>query len=256
MLMTLITLSLASCSKETKHQYPSINFIGGNGLTSQDALLKTNQTFKIGINAFTRDESPLYKFKVIRMYENAPYVVIDSVIDIKNFNTIMTLPTAENEATERWIFTMSCADGYTSEISIFIQTSDTLNSMNKVDEYSRQYIVSSFPNENNNILFYIAFGTLLILSFIVYLIFRKNKKEYNVVRVDEMKEELNIIKDRFNRQSELYEYQIKKQEEEIYNLKNGGERKTGLEKIALIGGIIFIVFVLVIVAVKNLYFLF
>jgi hypothetical protein len=128
--------------------------------------------------------------------------------------------------------------------------------MNKVDEYSRQYIVSSFPNENNNILFYIAFGTLLILSFIVYLIFRKNKKEYNVVRVDEMKEELNIIKDRFNRQSELYEYQIKKQEEEIYNLKNDGERKTGLEKIALIGGIIFIVFVLVVVAVKHLYFLF
>jgi succinate dehydrogenase/fumarate reductase-like Fe-S protein len=253
-LMTLITLSLVACSKN-KEQYPSINFIGGNNLTSRDAIFKPNETFKIGINSFTRSDSPLYKFKVTRIYENAPYVVIDSIIDVKNFNTIMTLPSAEKEATERWIFTMSCADGYTSEISMFIQTSDTLTTINKISDYSRQYIIADFSNKNNNIIFYIAFGVVLILAFIVYLIIRKNKKEYNVVDVDKMKDELEIIKNHINKQVDKYESQIKDYQNEIEKLK--GDDKISWEKLALIiGGSILFIFILTIVAINNLYFLF
>lgn len=194
-LITLILLGLNSCSKINK--YPSINFIGGKGIISQDAVLKLNSEFKIGINSYSNSEFKLYKFKLIRVFDNNPQIVIDSILNSNNFNAILNCPTSDKESSERWLFSITTEDGYTSEISVKIISSDTLNIIESDDNIVKKYIIEDLPNDNLKF-YYIIFGLSILLIIIIIkknLIFKKNEiiKEKKINKIDKNKYNLYVI---------------------------------------------------------------
>jgi hypothetical protein len=193
----LFVLLFISCSN-TVNYHPSINFIGGNGLISEDVVLKPNQQFRVGINSFSKGNSNLYNFKVTRIFNNTSEIIVDSIIDNKNFNMIMTCPSAVSEGTERWTFSITCKDGYSSEVSFQIKTSlsDTTQ-INSTQSLIKEYVVLDLPNKisRDDILIYVSLFVLLVFGAIVYFI-RKSKlttKEYVLLKsnyLDDMKKEL------------------------------------------------------------------
>lgn len=184
----LSILLLVSC-KNTINYNPSINFIGGNGLIAEDVILKPNQQFRVGINSFAKGDSKLYNFKVTRISNNTPEIVIDSIIKQQIFNTIMTCPTATSEGTERWTFSITCEDGYSSEVSFLIKTSisDTVK-INSTQSLIKEYKVIDLPNKisHDDLLIYISLIVLLTFGLIIYLI---KKTKMTVKQVVEKPEE-------------------------------------------------------------------
>lgn len=126
-LLILCLFAGVSCSTKVS-TYPSINFIGGSGMVDQDMTLMKDTTFKIGINSFSTSKYELSNFKLTRISDNYPEVVIDSTIRTMVFNSVFIFPTAEKENSERWIFEITTRDGYKSELSVQIKTIDTTNS--------------------------------------------------------------------------------------------------------------------------------
>jgi hypothetical protein len=186
--LILSILLLISC-KNTVNYNPSINFIGGNGLIAEDVVLKPNQQFRVGINSFAKGDSKLYNFKVTRIYNNTPEIIVDSIIKQQIFNTIMTCPTATSEGTERWTFSITCEDGYSSEVSFLIKTSasDTVK-INSSQSLIKEYKVIDLPNKisHDDLLIYISLIVLLIFVLMVYFI---KKMKMTVKKIVEKPEE-------------------------------------------------------------------
>jgi hypothetical protein len=186
--LILSILLLISC-KNTVNYNPSINFIGGNGLIAEDVVLKPNQQFRVGINSFAKGDSKLYNFKVTRIYNNTPEIIVDSIIKQQIFNTIMTCPTATSEGTERWTFSITCEDGYSSEVSFLIKTSasDTVK-INSSQSLIKEYKVIDLPNKisHDDLLIYISLIVLLKFVLMVYFI---KKMKMTVKKIVEKPEE-------------------------------------------------------------------
>lgn len=165
----IIILLLTSCSKE--HKYPSINFVGGKDFISYDTKLKLDDDFKIGINAYTNSDYNLYKFKLTRVFDNKPEIIVDSIIDNKIYNAIFTLPTSEYAGKERWLFTITSMDGYTSEISVHIAVGDSIY-MEEKNSKIENYEIDDLPN---GFLDYIYYFIVIIFIVIIFFIIIKNK---------------------------------------------------------------------------------
>lgn len=179
LLLVFLTVSLTSCSVP-QSKYPSVNFIGGIGFVDQDEVLKPEQSFKIGINAHSNSDFNFYKFRLLRIADNYVETVIDSTINSKIFNAVFTLPTSENESIERWVFSMTCFDGYTTEISTQIITSDTIKHIWPSIAKVNRYVVADLPTKKNNtIIIIIAVSILLNLFFLFYL-----KKRNKIFLID------------------------------------------------------------------------
>lgn len=176
-------MPLNSCKNE--NNYPSLNFIGGKDLVSQDVILKENSTFKVGINSFTKTEHKLFNFKLIRVYENNPLIVIDSNLNVNYFNSIFTLPTQNKESVERWIFSVSSSDGYTSEISVQVTSSDTLTSLKETDGKLINYVKEDLPDNKYVIILSISTFSLIIIIILLFLLFKKSRKNVEKVIVYE-----------------------------------------------------------------------
>lgn len=183
-ILSIIILILTSCAKE--HKYPSINFIGGKEFVSYDTKLKLDDEFKIGINSYAISGYNLHKFKLTRVFDNEPELIIDSIINNKFYNAILTLPTSENEGKERWVFTITADDGYTSEISVHIAVGDSI-AMEEKNSKIRNYIVDDLPNTFLDYLYYII--PILFLISIIFMIFKDKLKD---IKFNKTKEQ-NVI---------------------------------------------------------------
>jgi len=235
--MMILIVLVSSCNKEK--DYPTINFIGGDGLVSQNSVLKKNDTFKVGINSFINSDSKLYNFKVTRIYDNSPQVILDSIINAKNFNTVISFPTLGEENTERWMFSISCEDGYTSEISLLIKSSDSITSINQDKSNLNHYIQRDLPAlDMSNVPFYIGFGLLLLIVIGIYII-KKPKRDYNILNIEN---KLDKLKDFIEEKIDNYENEKRKLEEK---LKNSEDRK--YLKLLIIMSIISAILLLVII---------
>ena len=199
--MTLM-LVLLSCEKDISH-YPNINFVGRQDIISQNTVLKPNEDFKIGINAFSKSNSPLYNFKLKRTYNNDTEIIIDSTLNTNNFNVILTCPTGDKNEDNRWSFSISCKDGYTSEISVLIRTCDTVTYIEKDNNLIKNYVLTNLPDKDNNIPIYIGFGFMVIMF--LFIIFRK-KKDYNyyIKEINDLKRKLYEDPARRNRRNTMW----------------------------------------------------
>lgn len=121
LLFLILLISGTSCSVPD-NRFPTINFIGGEGMVDQDVTLMKDTTFKIGINSFTTSKYEIVNFKLTRISDNLPEIIIDSTINNIIFNSVFILPTSEKENTERWFFEFTCSDGYKNSISVQIKT--------------------------------------------------------------------------------------------------------------------------------------
>lgn len=210
LIIFLITISF-SCQKEKIFKYPSINFIGGENLISQNSVLKPNIDFKVGINSFTNDDSKLYKFRVTRVNNNEPQIVLDSTIHTNMFNAVITFPTSNEENVERWIFEISCESGYSSRTSLLIKTSDNdSTSILKNNSKQTNFTLIDLPDDiYADIPIYVSLLVLLILGIIIFIIKRPKKViEYNIIKL----EQINQIKE------DILE-KIKKQEDNLLNIE-------------------------------------
>lgn len=183
--MTLILL-VSSCNR--KSDYPNVNFIGGRDLVSESTTLKPNQIFKVGINSYSLSDYNIWKFKVIRYHDNYSETLIDSLIDNKNFNTIMSLPSSGKEDKERWVFSLTCYDGYTSEISLSIKTSDSIVDNND-KSLSKEFVMDDLPYQaKNDTTIYIGAFILLMAMILVYFMQRKKKIVKEYVKIEAVKD--------------------------------------------------------------------
>lgn len=194
LLPILFVLISFSCQKEKVFKYPSINFIGGENLISQNSVLKPNMNFRVGISSFTNDDSKLYKFRVTRISENDPQIILDSTININMFNAVITFPTSSEENLERWIFEISSESGYSSRTSLLIKTSaNDSSNISKNNASQTNFILTDLPNNPySDIPIYASLFVLLILGIIIFLIKKPKKvREYNFVKL----EQINQIKE-------------------------------------------------------------
>ena len=175
LLLVFFAVSLTSCSVP-QSRYPSVNFIGGVDFVDKDEILKPEQTFKIGINSFSNSDYNLYKFKLFRVSDNQMETVIDSTIDTKIFNAVFTLPTSDKESVERWVFSISCLDGYTTEISTQITTSDTLKNILPSLAKVNRYVMTDLPEKKDNTIAIIVLISVL-LNILLWLYFRKDRNK-------------------------------------------------------------------------------
>jgi hypothetical protein len=190
LLLLILTVLSSSCSiPESK--YPTINFIGGKNMVDQDIALKSDTTFQMGINANSNSECDIYKFRLFRISNNISEIIIDSTLNNKVYNAVFNLPTSEYDNVERWVFSITCEDGYTSEISAQITTSDTLKNIKQSTSKVNAYIMTDLPSDRNlketQIVFLILIGLVIL---IILLQKRKNKigmTEYNPYKYKRVK---------------------------------------------------------------------
>jgi hypothetical protein len=126
-LMTAGLMFLSSCSSDETTPgdiHPALNFVGGSGYISGDAILDASTTFTVGLNAFSSTESnaKLTNFKVTRVYKNKPSVVLDSTINVSQFSIDLDYTTVPEAGVENFIFTITDKDGVSKELSFNITT--------------------------------------------------------------------------------------------------------------------------------------
>lgn len=258
-IMTLIII-LMSCGKFS--DFPNINFIGGDGIISKSSIMKPNEIFKVGINAYSPSDYDIWKFKVTRNHNNDSEIVLDSVVDNKNFNTIISLPSSDkNNDTERWVFSVTCYDGYTSEISLSIKTNDSITENNDRC-LSKDYVIDDIPYKmENDISIYIGLFTIILISIFIYYTQRKKRIVKEYVKIEDIKgfkeeiidkiKNLSSNKDdvlnKINEQSNKIEDLFKKISDNSTTTKNNNPfKKTSV--ILLISILVFLTYVIAILA--------
>ncbi len=158
---------ITSCAtdEEPGDVKPTINFVGGAGFTSADVSLETNETIKVGINAFTNASSKakLNNFKIVRTFNNIPFTALDSTLSSTDSFSITLESSAYPEAgTERWTFTITDKDGESSEISFNVTT--TAPTTGKPIKSYTQTILGSYDNSTYGSSFASADGTVYTLA--------------------------------------------------------------------------------------------
>jgi hypothetical protein len=126
LMLAALSTVFTSCNKDevTDPQIPSINFVGGSGYISADGSYPINTLLKVGINAAANatSGSKLVKMLVTRTFNNVPTTVLDSTINVANFNVEANFYTSAVAGTERWAFKVTDAAGESNEISFNITT--------------------------------------------------------------------------------------------------------------------------------------
>lgn len=124
LLTSVIFAGSCSSDGEPTDILPTINFIGGAGFTSADVTLKAGDPIKVGINAFsnTSSNSKLVKFKIVRTFNNIPFIALDSTLSTNTFSITLESYAYPAAGSERWTFTITDKYGVSAEISFNITT--------------------------------------------------------------------------------------------------------------------------------------
>ena len=129
---------LNSCSDDENltpvDEIPIINFVGGAGYIFTDTTLKVNETFKVGINAFSNvnTESNLVKFTITRIFNNVPFSQ-DTTINTDQLNIIVNATANSQAGQEKWYFKVTDKNNKTKEISFTITTESAAGPINSFD---------------------------------------------------------------------------------------------------------------------------
>lgn len=117
----------SSCSTDTTTPgdiHPSMNFVGGAGYTSGDATLPVGTVFTVGLNAFSSTESnaKLAKLTITRIFENKPFQLLDSNLNVTQFSIDVDIDANAKAGTENFVFTITDKDNQTKELNFIITT--------------------------------------------------------------------------------------------------------------------------------------
>jgi len=120
-------LMFTSCSDDSSEPgdiNPSMNFVGGTGYTSADVTLTTGTAFTVGINASSSTESnaKLTNFKITRVFNNKPEVVLDSTFNKDQFSIDWDFNANPEVGTENFIFLITDKDGKTKQLNFVVTT--------------------------------------------------------------------------------------------------------------------------------------
>jgi hypothetical protein len=135
---------LNSCSdSETvtpADETPTINFVGGTGYISSNATLKVNETFKVGINAFsnTTTGENLVKFTITRIFNNVP-LTQDTTINTDQLNIEVHATANSQVGAESWYFKVTDKNNKTKEISFTI-TTEAAVTYDSINEFSMKIL--------------------------------------------------------------------------------------------------------------------
>jgi len=104
--------------------FPEIRFIEAVGFLHHDTTIYTGIPCQIGISAESNmiTNAKLTHFMVSREVNSLPVTVIDSIINVNNFNITINETSLAIEATEIWKFSISDHENRTNEISLTIIT--------------------------------------------------------------------------------------------------------------------------------------
>ena len=119
----------SSCSDDTTTPgdiHPSMNFVGGAGYVSGDAQMNIGTVFTVGLNAFSSTESnaKLSKLTITRIFENKPFVLLDSNLNVTQFSIDVNIDANAKAGTENFVFTITDKDNQSRELSFIITTVD------------------------------------------------------------------------------------------------------------------------------------
>lgn len=134
-LMMAGLMFFSACSDDTTTPgdvNPSMSFVGGAGYVSTDATLPIGSVFTVGINAFSSTETnaKLSKFTATRVFDNKPFVLLDSNINIDQFTIDININANAQAGTENFIFNITDKDGNSRELSFVITTVETAGEIN------------------------------------------------------------------------------------------------------------------------------
>jgi hypothetical protein len=123
------TIFFSGCSTDSTTPgdiHPSMNFVGGGSYISADAQLTVGTIFTVGLNAFssTESNSKLAKLTVTRIFQNKPFVLLDSNLNVAQFSIDISIGANPNAGTENFTFLITDKDGQSKELSFVITTVD------------------------------------------------------------------------------------------------------------------------------------
>lgn len=116
---------MSSCKKDENNDGPpTLLFDTGTDYVSGDFIADTNQNIKIGVRAASNAESgnKLSNLKVQRVFNNTPFVVLDTNINTTVFNLDILTNARLTEGDENWIFRITDKGGQYAEKSFIITT--------------------------------------------------------------------------------------------------------------------------------------
>jgi len=135
---------LNSCSDDETvtpvDETPTINFVGGAGYISSNATLKVNETFKVGINAFSNAATGanLVKFTITRIFNNIP-ATQDTTINTDQLNIEVHATANSQVGSETWYFKVTDKNNKTKEISFTI-TTEAVTTYGPIKEFSMKIL--------------------------------------------------------------------------------------------------------------------
>ncbi len=116
---------MSSCNKDDDTDGPpTLLFDTGTDYVSGDFIADTNQVLKIGVRAAANAESgnKLTNLHVQRVFNNTPFVVLDTNINTTVFNLDIVTNARLTEGDEKWIFKLTDKGGQSTEKSFIITT--------------------------------------------------------------------------------------------------------------------------------------
>jgi len=123
-------LFLSSCSSDTTtptSQLPTIQFVAGTGLITGDVTLAAGAEIKVRVDAFsnTSSNAKLVDFKITRVFNNLPSVVLDSTINVTSFTIGIQTTAYPTPGVEKFIFEITDKDNQSASISFNVTTTST-----------------------------------------------------------------------------------------------------------------------------------
>jgi hypothetical protein len=130
--MSFMTSCSSDDTTEPQNVQPTINFIGGTGYISSNATVPAGSTIKMGVNAFANATSgaKLVRLLITRVFNNFPYIVLDSVINVSSFSLSVNSEARSEIGQETWFFRITDKDNQAKEINLTITTESTAGPIN------------------------------------------------------------------------------------------------------------------------------
>ncbi len=153
-------LFFSSCSSDSSNptpQNPTINFLGGNGYVSTDVTVAAGSALKFGITSASNTSSgaKLTNFKITRVFNNTPMVVLDSTINVTYYNVDISTAASQSAGQEKFIFRITDKDGKYAEISVTVTTTPSAGPINswtqRILGAQSNITGSSFASVNGNV---------------------------------------------------------------------------------------------------------
>jgi hypothetical protein len=127
---------LSSCSKSEDNTPaptpPTINFVAKSGFITGDATMTVGSTFKVSLAAFpnTTSGSKLASLKVTRVFQNNPYVALDTTFSLSSLSVDLTATANPNVGQEKWYYRVTDKSGQYAEVSLTITTTSAAGPIN------------------------------------------------------------------------------------------------------------------------------